>query len=354
MAQKLLWKKEECCMWSGWEISRTVSRHLVEQLKAWGVKQVYGVIGDANAPFFDELGKQEEIKLIPCRSEMAAALMASAEAKLTGRPAVCTATSGPGAALLLAGLGDAAADRVPVLAVTGQVERHKLGTGSKQEMDQQLLFASVADYSVLVAGGKGFPEQLNLAMKTAVARAGVAHLSIPKDVWKEKAEGLLFPFPETAPLPRPEKERIRAAVELIDQSERPVILAGRGVKQAAEAVLRLAERIQAPLIVTMPEHGLIPQDHPWFVGGLGQAGSEAATELLLETDLCLVLGATWWPEAFVPKSVPVIQVDAVPENIGLRFPCKAAVVGDMREAVAALLESTRVKNDESRARRVAD
>ncbi|MBH8606923.1 thiamine pyrophosphate-binding protein [Thermoactinomyces sp. CICC 10521] len=157
-----------------------VAGHLLKQLDIWGCQRIYGVIGDANLDLLGELAKQSGVNYIACRTEMGAALMASAEAKLTGRPGVVLATSGPGIVSLLNGLADAAADGVPVLAITGQVERSKLGTGSKQEIDQQRLIEPIALFSALVADGKGFSTQLNLAFKAAVNRGGVAHLSIPK------------------------------------------------------------------------------------------------------------------------------------------------------------------------------
>ena len=119
--------------------TKTAARHLVEQLAAWGCRTVYGVAGDENLYLLDALAGQDAIQYVACRLETTAALMASAEAKLTGRLTACTAGAGPGAALLTAGLGDAALDRAPVLAITGQVERKKIGTGAKQAVDQQLL-----------------------------------------------------------------------------------------------------------------------------------------------------------------------------------------------------------------------
>jgi len=154
---------------AGWMTPpKTAAQYLVEQLIAWGCRTVYGVAGDDNLFLLDALEKQRAIRYIACRLETTAALMASAEAKLTGRPAVCTATAGPGAALLAAGLGDAAMDRAPVLAITGQVERKKIGTGAKQAVDQQLLVQPFARYTALTADAGGLPTQLNRAMRTAV------------------------------------------------------------------------------------------------------------------------------------------------------------------------------------------
>jgi pyruvate oxidase len=328
----------------GCEMSVHVAKHLVKQLELWGCERIYGVIGDANLYLLDELAKQSKVKYIACRTEMGAALMASAEAKLTGRPGVCLATSGPGIASLLNGLADAGADRVPVLAITGQVERSKLGTGSKQEIDQQRLIDPIALFSALVADGKSFSVQLNLAFKAAVHRGGVAHLSIPKDMWLEATDEIFFSPPPVTPPVLPEPGVLEELLSRMAQAIRPVFLVGRGIKEVKEKVIRLAETVEAAIITTMPAKSFIPNDHPLFAGGLGQAGSQAATDLLKAADLCLILGATWWPEDFVPRKIPVIQVDQCPENIGRTRPCVTSVVGDLACVVDACLNKLAQKD----------
>ncbi|QBK12735.1 thiamine pyrophosphate-binding protein [Thermoactinomyces vulgaris] len=275
---------------------RTVAKHLLDQLTEWGCERIYGVIGDANLELLDELAKQDRIRYIACRHETAAALMASAEAKLTGKLAVCMATSGPGIALLINGLADAYFDRAPVLAVTGQVATKNMGTGSHQEIDQQRLVQPVVQYSATTVNPEAFPTQLNLAAKTALARGTVAHLSIPKDLWKQTVRSRLFPLPPPDPSVIAYQEEYQTVLKLLEQAGRPVLLAGRGIRNVREEVVRLAEKLTAPIITTMPAKSCVPNDHPLFVGGLGQGGSEASTQLLHEADLCLILGATWWPE----------------------------------------------------------
>lgn len=324
---------------------RTVAQHLIRQLSEWGCQRIYGVIGDANLYFLDELAKQEQIQYIACRHETTAALMASAEAKLTGKLGVCTATSGPGLALLLNGLADAASDHAPVLAITGQVERRKLGTGSKQEVNQQRLIDPIADYSELVADPYSLPNQLNIAMKTALSRGGVAHLSIPKDIWQLKVRSIMYPPPPHMPTLMPNSQDFTSVLEQINKAERPVLLVGRGVHQVKEAVVRLAEKIQAPIMVTMPAKSCIPNNHPLFAGGLGLGGSEMSTELLKQADLCMILGATWWPEDYVPKTLPLIQIDVTSENIGRNHPNIASLVGDLNYLIPEMIFGVAVKEN---------
>lgn len=308
---------------------KTAAQYLVEQLSDWGCRTVYGVAGDDNLYLLDALEKHGAIRYIACRMEITAALMASAEAKMTGRLAVCTATSGPGAALLVAGLGDAAMDRAPVLAVTGQVERKKIGTGAKQAVDQQLLVQPFARYTALAADSEALPKQLNRAMRTALEEGGVTHLSVPQDVWTQPVNSPIFPPPPKRKPPRPSDEEMEKALRAMEEAKRPIILAGRGVEEARNALLALAERLSAPIMTTMPARPVVPADHPLFLGGLGQGGSEISSDLLRQSDLCIILGATWWPEDFVPKEIPVIQADITPGQIGLNMPVMAGIVGEL-------------------------
>ena len=325
--------------------NRTVAKHLLDQLTVWGCERIYGVIGDANLYLLDELAKQDQIRYIACRHETAAALMASAEAKLTGKLTVCMATSGPGIALLLNGLADAYFDGAPVLAVTGQTETQKIGTGSHQEIDQQLLIQPIADYSATTVNPIAFPKQLNLAMKTALAKGTVAHLSIPADMWKLSVQSRLFPLPPPDPSVIAYQEEYQKVLKLLEQADRPVLLAGRGIREVQAEVVKLAEKLTAPIMTTMPAKAYVPNDHPLFVGGLGQAGSEVATQLLHESDLCLILGATWWPEDYVPQDLPVIQVDSVSENIGRTLVPRAALVENLDSLLPEMLNDVSQKKN---------
>lgn len=326
--------------------SRTVAEYIVEQLAVWGVKRIYGVIGDANLPFLDALAKQSQIQYIACQHEISAALMASAEAKLTGKLAICTATSGPGLVCLLNGLADASKDKAPVLAISGQVARKDLGTGSKQEIQADQLVSPIASYSTTVVDPNALPIVLNKAMKTAVHQGSVAHLAIPKDVFALQVVRDVFPMSPQEPPSQSPREPLAELKQVMKQCKRPIILAGRGCKQAVDLVLALATKIQAPVITTMPAKPLFPNDHPMFAGVLGQAGSEPATQLLQQSDLCLILGATWWPEDYVPHSIPmIVQIDRKAEQIGVAHNVHVPIAGDVRSVLAELLPQTEEKRN---------
>lgn len=315
--------------------------YLLQQLAIWGVTRIYGVIGDAIFTLADALVRQPAIQFIACRHEAAAAFMASAEAKLTGRPAVCVATSGPGITNLLTGLGDAATDRSQVLAITGQSPTAQLGTDYKQDIDQQLLLAAIADHSSLLAAPAALPGQLKLAWRAAAA-GGVGHLSIPKDLFAAPLTDatLSDPEPWLALRTPADPAAVAEALAQMNQAKRPVILAGHGTLPAASDLIALAEAWHAPVITALPARGLLPWSHPLMLGGLGQGGTDAATEALRHADVIVAAATNWWPQAYVPEppQAAVIRLDAVPANIGRRGPVTVAVPGDMRHVLPRLRE----------------
>ncbi len=315
-------------------VQRTVADYVLEQLEAWGVRTVYGLPGDAILPLIDAFKRHPKIRFISVKHESAAALMASAEAKLTGGIGVCTATSGPGAANLLNGLADAESDRAPVLAITGQVDSFNLGTNYKQYIDQHLLLTSVTGYSGLVATPDSGNDVLIKALRKALTGGTVAHAGFTKDVWQIPTEEAVRPFePYLKTVAQSPPEVIAEAVKRLGEAERPAILAGRGLRGAGAKLIELAVKWQAGICLTMPAKGMVPDAHPLVMGGLGEGGSEASTVMLAEADLVLVLGATWWPEKYTPNRTRIIQIDVAPDNIGGQMQVEYGVVGDLARLI---------------------
>jgi len=316
----------------------TVAQFLLEQLRLWEVKNIYGVIGDSTLYLLDELAKQSGIRYIACKHEEGAALMASAEAKLTGRVAVCLATSGPGAVNLMNGLADAYTDGAPVLALTGQVETAKIGTRTKQYIDQQRLFSAVSGFSALLADPQALPEMMPEALVTAQTRGTVAHIAIPKNMYLQPVKGSPQAYgPYLHQIPEVPEEALRPFAESIRGCERPVLVAGRGIREVRGEFLSYAESIGAAVITTLPARPLFPNDHELYLGGLGQAGSEAAGILLSESDRIVLMGATWWPEAYVPSNARILQIDKEPSRIGISHEVEIGLTGDLRQILPSLL-----------------
>ncbi len=319
-----------------------VSEFLLHQVKKWGVRHIYGVIGDAILPLMDALSRDQDIRFIPVRHESAAGFMASTEGKLTGRLAVCIGTSGPGLANLLNGMADAYADRVPLLAITGQVESDKVGTGSKQYVNQQAIVQGISGYAETVAGPRAVPQMLLRALKTAVGEGRVAQISVPKDCFAAEIGGMVRPAEPflTAP-PITDPETIQMAARMLQEAHCPLILAGHGARTAGRELLELAERVGAGIVVALGGKGTVPDANPLVLGGVGTGGSDAAHRALQQTDLLFVAGSTWWPTKYMPKDARVIQMDRWPVNIALDTAVACGLPGDARQVIPALLTAIR-------------
>ncbi|CAG7625366.1 Putative thiamine pyrophosphate-containing protein YdaP [Paenibacillus solanacearum] len=328
---------------------RTAAQFIVEQLRLWKVERIYGVIGDANLSLLDELGKQNAIRYVPCRHEGGAALMASAEAKLTGRLAVCLATSGPGIANMLNGLADAAQDRSPVFVLAGQVDTSKYGTRAKQYIDQQKLCAAVSGRSELLAHPEALPQLMEQLLVHSAAQGQVTLLSVPKDLYASLVAGEPAPYGSHLyqPLYAADTETEELA-QLLSAAQRPVLLIGRGVASVREQVRAAAEQLNAAVVTTLPARPLFPNDHELYAGGLGQAGSEASSVLLAEADVIVMLGATWWPEDYVPVQARIVQVDKNREALGIGHPLHKGIVGDLSQIMPKLSERLNAASSQDR------
>lgn len=320
------------------ESANTVSDILLDQLSSWGVNRVFGMAGDTILHLLGRLGAHPNIKFYSTKTEIGAAFMASAHSKLTGQLGVCIATAGPGLAQLLNGLGDASLDRTPVLAITGQVETQYIGLDYKQYVDQQALISPLAGYSALVTAPNRLPELMAKAMRTAIMQQTVAHLSIPKDLFPRPARTRVIPPTPYLTSPRsPADAVINGALTLMEKATNPVIIAGGGIANAAHYVVELADKWKAAIVTSMTAKGRISQAHPLVLGGYGQAGSQAAHDAICKSDVCLLLGSTYWPELFMPTEKTIIQVDDYPANIGAGHPVSYGIVGTLSDVLPRLI-----------------
>ncbi|QCR32474.1 thiamine pyrophosphate-binding protein [Lysinibacillus sp. SGAir0095] len=319
---------------------RTVAELILDQLSLFGVQRIYGVVGDATIGLIDALAKQDKIKYIAVKHESTAAFMASAEAKLTGGLGVCTATMGPGATNLLNGLGDAYADRAPVLAITGQAPTNKIGMEYQQYIDQQELMKPFATYSANLASPEAVIEVLQKAARTSLGQRAVTHLSVPKDIFMMPASA------EPRPLPNViegssifTKESLQQAIEIMKTAERPMILAGSGAAQASEDLEKLAELWGAGILVSLGGKGLLNESSQYNLQGIGEGGNPYASELFKEADVVILAGTTWWPEGYVPTEARVIQIDRQFDKFVKDIPTDLGITGKTEEVLPFLTES---------------
>jgi thiamine pyrophosphate-dependent acetolactate synthase large subunit-like protein len=297
---------------------RTVSEVIVDQLAAWGVEYIFGLPGTTCLGIVDAIRKHNKIRFIKVRHEEAAALMASAYAKLTGKVGVCVTIAGPGATNLITGLYDAKMDRAPLLALTGQVKLQYIGPGSFQEIDQDVLFNSFCTFNKTINSKEQTIELVTLALKHALVERGVSHLTIPNDVQKEALEAHIEPMKGRIPdFSIVNSDLIERAVRLIDEATHPVIIAGWGARGHGDTLLKLAERIKAPIITTYRAKGTVPEDHELALGVLGDVGTPMARRFVNAADLLLVFGSSFSEKTNIPRKQS-IQVDIDPMNLVMK------------------------------------
>jgi acetolactate synthase-1/2/3 large subunit len=327
----------------------TAGRAIVEVLRAEGVKAVYGIPGGHVLPIYDGLYDAPEIGHYLVRHEQAAASMAAAYAQLTGEAAVCLVTAGPGATNLVTNVAEAFVGALPMVILAGRGATATTFRGASQEVDTELVFRPVTKWAERVDRADLILDALREAF--AVARGGKpgpVYLDLPRDILLEKIKFTHYvPAGPRARL-RGESERIRTAVALLLQAERPLIVAGGGTiaSGAAAELQSLAEVLGAPVITTLAGRGSIDDDHPLSVGGLGAHRNPLSKRLLVEADVILSLGArfeemeTNWRPGFVPSpTARVIQVDIDAAEIGRSVPAHLAVIGDIRAVLQDMIDT---------------
>ena len=301
----------------------TVSDVMAKSMVNWGVRWVWGMVGHSNLGLADAIRRREEageMTFVGIRHEGAASFAASAYGKLTGRPAACLSIAGPGATNLLTGLWDANVDRSPVLALTGQVDTQVLGPGAFQEVDLQAAFGKVAQWSQPVLHSSKHAELINLACKSAILNRGVSHLIFPDEVQVLPADEGSGPGGPAGRLTRrtiaPPADALEEATTLLKGAERPVIIVGHGARFNMDRITAVAERLNCPVVTTFKAKGLISDTHPLGCGVLGRSGTPIASWFMNESDLLLVLGASFSNHTGITDKKPTIQVDFDPMALG--------------------------------------
>jgi pyruvate dehydrogenase (quinone) len=342
-------------------VSRIASEALIERLADWGVDTVFGLPGDGINGIMEGLRRhQDRVRFVLVHHEEAAAFMATAHAKATGRIGVCLATSGPGGIHLLNGLYDAKLDHVPVLAITGMQETSVLGTGYQQEVNLDKLYADVAEYDQMIYNPAQLPSVVDNAIRTAYARRGVAHLTVPNDI--QVADAGADPWqhvaparpPSTAPVMlqapgRPREEDLQRIADLLNEGEKIAILAGAGARHARDELLTLAETLGAPIVKTLSGKATVPDDSPYTTGGIGLLGTKPSEELMEQIDTLFMVGTNFPYTKHLPSpgKVRVAQIEADPARAGGRVPTEVPVVGDAKMTLQALMPLLKQRTDTS-------
>ncbi len=336
----------------------TAAELLIDTIHDWGVDIIFGMPGDGINGLMDALRtRQQDIRFVQVRHEEAAAFMACAYAKYTGKLGVCLATSGPGGLHLLNGLYDAKLDGQPVLAITGLPYHDLIGTYTQQDVELDKVFMDVAVYNTRVMGPAHVKNVADLACRTALGYRGVAHITFPVDI-----QGMELVKSETQRnVPHhtsnvsaveagfPTNRDLDLGAAILNAGRKVAILAGRGAVHATEELERVAECLGAPVVKALLGKAALPDDSPYTTGSIGLLGTKPSQEVLEECDTLLIVGSSFPYIEFLPKPGQArgIQIELDPMRIGLRYPVEMGLVGDSAKTLNALLPLLTPKEDKS-------
>jgi len=326
----------------------TGAEMILESLAREGVEAIFGIPGGANLPLYDTLPRYHpKIRHYLVRHEQAAGHAAEGYARVTGKPGVCFATSGPGATNLVTAIADAWMDSVPIVAITGCVIRPLIGRDAFQEADITGITIPITKHNYLVLDVHDIPRVIREAFYIAsTGRPGPVLMDIPRDVQQERAE---FVWPERVelrgyrPPVYPDPKEVEKAAQLIAEAERPLILAGHGViiSQAYYELRELAEKANVPVITTLLGISGFPPDHPLYLGMPGMHGMHWNNLAISEADLLIGIGmrfddrVTGRLKDFAPNA-KVVHIEVDPAEVGKNVRPAATLLGDARVCLQQL------------------
>jgi pyruvate dehydrogenase (quinone) len=328
-------------------MAKNVAEVFVATLINAGIKRVYGVAGDSLNGLTDTIRKSKDIEWIHVRHEEVAAFAAGAEAHLTGEIAVCAGSCGPGNLHLINGLFDCHRNRVPVLAIAAQIPSSEIGSGYFQETHPEHLFKDCSHYCELVSQPEQMPRVLAIAMRTAIARRGVAVVVIPGDVALRDctAPALSLGIRDCASILRPSDGELREAAAILNNARKVTILGGAGCQAAHDELVRTAGQLKAPIVHALRGKEFIEYDNPYDVGMTGLLGFSSGYHAMMNCDALLMLGTDFPYQQFYPKDAKIIQVDRLGEQIGRRTPVDLGLVGNVKDTLDALAPLIEDKTD---------
>jgi len=323
---------------------------LVRAMEAKGVDVIFGIPGGSILPLYDAF-YDSNIRTILMRHEQQAAHAAEGYARVKGRPGVAVATSGPGATNLVTGIVNAMMDSQPVIAITGQVPREVLGTDAFQETDITGILLPVTKYAVTIKDPSKLAQTFIDSYYIATAgRPGPVLIDIPRDVlqadvelqWKDEPSLIKYALGSvTGQTQEPNPELISKAADILINAEKPVIIAGGGViiSNATEELVKLAEYLMAPVVVTTPGLGSIPSDHPLMLGVIGMHGRIEANLAVIESDTILAVGMRFADRSVgrfdeFQKGRKVIHVDIDASELGKNVTPTVSIVGDAKKVLS--------------------
>lgn len=328
----------------------TAAKAMVECLKAENIKVVYGYPGAAICPFYDALmDAEKDIRHVLVRHEANGGHSANGYARISGKPAVCIATSGPGAVNLVTAIATAYADSIPIVCITGQVNRDQIGSDVFQEVDITGAAEPFVKHSYLLDNPEDLPRVFKEAFYIAgTGRPGPVLIDVPMDVQKEIID---FKYPKKVdirsykPTTKGNSYQIKRVLKALEEAEKPLICIGGGVfaANAQEEICQLAERMQIPVITTMMGISCFSDDNPLFFGMLGMHGVKSANKAVKDCDVLFLVGARVGDRAVrtpltLEKTTKILHIDIDPAEIGKNIGADYPLVGDAKLVLEQMLE----------------
>ena len=319
---------------------------VLKVLEGWDVDTIYGIPSGTLSSLMDAMGdKENNIKFLQVKHEEVGSMAAAMQWKFGGKLGVCVGSGGPGASHLINGLYDAAMDNIPVVAILGARPQKELNMDAFQELNQNPMYDHISVFNRRVAYPEQLPKLVDEAARHAISKRGVAVLEVPADFgFEEIAEDAYYSsgssYRDYVPSAINEKD-IDDAVELLNQSKRPVIYAGIGTMGHGPAVQELARKIKAPVITTGKNFETFEWDFEALTGSTYRVGWKPANETILEADTVLFVGSNF-PFAEIEGTFRnienFIQIDINSAMLGKRHNTDVAILGDAGEAVDLILD----------------
>ena len=314
----------------------------VKCLEEENIEYIFGVPGEENADFMISLEDSKKIKFILTRHEQGAAFMADIYGRLTGNPAGCLGTLGPGATNLITGVADANMDRSPMLVLTGQGSTLRLHKESHQIMDVVEMFGPVTKWATSVLHPKTLPEIVRKAVRIArTEKPGAVHIELPEDIAKENTDQPPI-TPQRYMRSVPDEAVVDNAFEMIANSSRPIILAGNGVvrKGASEQLRKFCERTKIGVISTFMAKGCVDMDSEQCMFTIGLGSKDRMSFLIDEADVVITIGfdmVEYHPSLWNPScDKKIIHADFLPAEIDQHYHPKIELIGDICHTIEAL------------------
>ncbi len=324
-------------------MARNVAEIVTDTLIKAGAQRCYGIVGDTINHFIDAI-RRSPMRWIHVRHEEAGALAAGGEAYMTGELTVCAGTTGPGSLHFVNGIFESHRNGAPVVLIASNVDRAEVGLNFPQEVDQKKIYEQCSVFCEHISHPSQARRITALAAQAALTKGGVAVVIINGDMFIEQdADEREWSVHRPHPITIPAQDELAALANEIDKAEKITIYAGYGARHARDALVALAEKLQAPIVHTTRAKEFLEPDNPFNVGMTGILGNRAGMDAIGRADLLLCIGTDFAWTQYYPDKARIAQIDVDPTHLGRRSPIHTGLVGDARATADALLRLVMAK-----------